>query len=153
MQTKNKEELREKAIQKALSERTGKQEFNLSTIANPVRSKEKEPKKEITFEDRKKDTLEKYGPNGTKTKHILVEDSFCKDEETGKYKIQIVCSEENCGSIRWVHTSDLHQVVLCEEHTKEEKRKKRAEANRKRNQRIREELEASKERARLRNVK
>jgi cobyric acid synthase len=45
-----------------------------------------------------------------------------------KRTVEITCSKRGCTVTRRVATSDLHQVTMCEEHTKEARLQRRREA-------------------------
>lgn len=60
----------------------------------------------------------------TKHPHALV-DTLVFDEGAKKYKVQIRCTETGKEG-RWVFTSDLHQVNVCEEISEQRKTEKKA---------------------------
>jgi len=63
--------------------------------------------------------------NCEKYPHALPETTVY-DEAVKKYKCQIKCTKTGDTS-RWVYTSDLHQVTMCEAATKEAQSQKKAE--------------------------
>lgn len=82
-------------------------------------------KKDLTLADREKAIIAKYGP-GTKFNRKLVKGSLMFDSNKQKFTIELICSFHGCGERRRVATSDLHQVSMCEEHTKEMRNQARA---------------------------
>lgn len=57
--------------------------------------------------------------------HNIIDDSLQFNEAKSKYSVEIVCQHKGCNNKRRVFTSDLFQVKLCEDHTKEARRQKR----------------------------
>jgi len=99
--------------------------FNGDFMATATSDKTK--KKELTLADREKAIIAKYGP-GTKFNRKLVKGSLHFDNSRQKFTIELICSFHGCGERRRVATSDLHQVSMCEEHTKETRNMARAAA-------------------------
>ena len=50
------------------------------------------------------------------------------DKAAGKQTVEIKCRKRNCDVQRRIFTSDAFQIDMCEEHTLERRRAKRAEA-------------------------
>ena len=55
----------------------------------------------------------------------ITDGSLLFDEKKQKFSVEITCQHAGCKEKRRVFTSDLFQVKLCAEHTKEARRKKR----------------------------
>ena len=71
-----------------------------------------------TKEEREKELAVKYPT------HKIVDGSLLFNEEKQKLSVRIVCQHPGCKAERVVFTSDLFQVKMCENHTKQARKAK-----------------------------
>lgn len=102
-----------------------------SKAAKKTSKKDLKPDHPDVIKEKEKEIYSKYGPNGSKAKRKLVRGSTRWNKKRNKYEIEIVCAHPGCKEHRYVATSDLFQVDMCEEHTKERRNKARAEKRKK----------------------